>query len=397
MTVSGSPTSLPGRSYETIVIGLGGLGSGIVYWLARRTGKVLGLQQFPLGHALGASEDHSRIIRLSYHTPGYVTLAREAYTAWAVVQADAGEQLIRRTGGLDLAPQDSAVPLAGYAASMDAAGVPFEWLDATEVMRRWPQFRLPEHVRGLYQADGGIAAAARCNAVHRRLAQEYGAVLRDETPVTSIRSVNAEVKVVAGGVAYRCGRLFIAADAWTNTLLAHLGVRLPLQTTQEQVTYFAASDAAAFDPERFPVWTWLDAPCFYGFPSFGLPGPKVAEDLGGAAVTPETRTFETDGDALERVQAFLQRHLPGALGPPLLTKTCLYTLTPDRDFVIDAVPGHPGIFVVLGAAHAFKFASLIGRIVAELVVEGSTSSDISPFTIDRPALSGENPPTRYLV
>jgi sarcosine oxidase len=380
------------------VLGLGGIGAGAAYWLARRAGgEVLGLEQFELGHARGESEDHSRIIRLSYHTPGYVRLAERAYEAWSAVEADAAERLILKTGGLDLGPRDSAIPLETYTSSMEACGVPFERLDAAEIMRRWPPFRLDDDVEGVYQSEGGIAMASRCNAAHRRLARAYGAELRADSTVTEIRSVDGEVEVVTAGERYRSRRLVIAAGPWSNDALAHLGLWLPLEVTQEQVTYFASPHAADFQPDRFPIWIWMDDPCFYGFPNFGEPGPKVAQDAGGRPVTVDTRTFDADADNLRRVERFLTQYLPSALGPVIYTKTCLYTLTPDRDFVIDGVPGHEGIYVAIGAGHAFKFASLIGRILSQLALDSSTDCDIAPFSIDRPILKLADPPKSYMV
>jgi sarcosine oxidase len=162
--------------------------------------------------------------------------------------------------------------------------------------------------------------------------------------------------------------------------------------------YFAPLDANAFAPERFPVWIWMDDPSFYGFPTFDAPGPKAAQDVGGRAVTPGTRTFEPDPDALERVSRFMHEHLPAAPGHVRTLKSCLYTLTPDRDFVLDRVPGHPSVLVALGAAHAFKFAALFGRILADLAIDGSTDSgDLSAFAIDRALLRMQDPPTSYLI
>lgn len=384
--------------FEYIVLGMGGIGAGAAYWLARQAGgDVLGLEQFELGHVRGESQDHSRIIRLSYHTPGYVALAREAYTAWAAVEADLGEKLIIRTGGLDLAPANTSIPLDPYSESMAAMGVPFDQLDAAEVMRRWPAWRLPDDVRGLYQAEAGIAPAARCNAAHLRLARQYGAVLRDQAPVTALRDLDGEIKVMAGGTAYRCRRLIVAAGPWSNKALAHFGLTLPLTITQEQVTYFASPDAAAFHPSRFPVWIWLDDPCFYGFPVYGEPGPKVAQDVGGEEVSADTRTFEPNPRTQARTLQFLERYLPSLPGPTLLAKTCLYTLTPDRDFVLDALPEHPGVFVAIGAGHAFKFASLLGKTLADLAMRGQTMVDLTPFRFDRPLLQMANPPKNFMT
>jgi monomeric sarcosine oxidase len=386
------------REFEYAVLGLGGLGSAAAYWLSRRAGaEVLGLEQFELGHVRGESQDHSRIIRLSYHTPAYVELAKRAYAAWEALERDSGEQVVLRTGGLDLGPRVSAIPLHTYSDSMQAAGVPFEHLDAGEIARRWPQFHLTDDIHGLYQEQSGIAMAARANAAHQRLAREHGATLRDRAPVARIRAAHGEVDIEAGGVSYRARRLAIAAGPWSNDVLGHLGIRLPLEVTQEQVTYFASPRKRDFLPDRFPVWIWMDDPCYYGFPVFGEDGPKAAQDAGGKPVTADTRSFEPDPDNSRRVREFLTQYLPGAVGPEIYTKTCLYTLTPDRDFVIDAVPGAEGVFAAIGAGHAFKFASLIGRTLAELAIDGRAEADLKPFTIERPILKEKAPRKSYMV
>jgi sarcosine oxidase len=386
------------QNYEYIVLGLGGIGSAAAYWLARRAGgDVLGLEQFAIGHVRGASQDHSRIIRLSYHAPIYVELAKHAYRAWAALERDAGESLILRTGGLDFGPRDGAIPLSDYAESMSACGVPFESLDAGEIMRRWPQFKLADNIHGLYQAESGIAPAARCNAAHIRMARAYGAALREHAPVLALRAVGGEIEVTTADATYRCHKLVVAADAWTNRALAHFGMWLPLTVTQEQVSYFATPHLADFAPERFPIWIWMDEPSFYGFPIYGEAGPKAGQDVGGQEVSAETRTFEPDPTAQRRLEDFLRRHIPSALGPIIYTKTCLYTLTPDRDFVIDRLPQQPNVLVALGAAHGFKFASLFGKILSELAIDGATGCDISAFNIDRPILLEERPARSFMI
>jgi sarcosine oxidase len=384
--------------YDYIVLGLGGLGSAAAYWLSREAGSdVLGLEQFELGHVRGESQDHSRIIRLSYHTPAYVELARQAYAAWDALEKESGQQVVLQTGGLDIAPRVSAIPLESYSDSMRARGVPFEHLDAAEIMRRWPQFRLTNDIHGLYQERSGIVMAARANAAHQQMAREHGASLRDRAPVMGIRSAGGEIDVDTGDRAYRCHRLLIAAGPWSNGALGHFGIELPLEVTQEQVTYFASPRPRDFFPDRFPVWIWMDDPCYYGFPVFGEAGPKAAQDAGGKPVTADTRSFEPDPANARRVRDFLGRYLPGAIGPEIYTKTCLYTLTPDRDFVIDRLPNAEGVVVAIGAGHAFKFASLIGKTLAELARTGRSEADITPFTIDRPILREKNPPRSYMV
>jgi sarcosine oxidase len=388
--------------WDAVVVGLGAIGSGAAYWLSRRYGdRVLGLEQYELGHSRGAGQDHSRIIRLSYHRSDYVRLARRAYAAWAEVEAEAGTTIVTRTGGLDVAPRDAAIPLSDYTNAMDAEAVPYEHLDGAEIVRRWPQWRLGDEHHGLYQPDAGIADPNRGNAAHQRLARQRGATLLQHSPVTRLQDAGGGLVEVetADGSRHRAPNVVVAADAWTNDLLGSFERRLPLTVIQAQVTYFAAPEPDAFGPDRFPIWIWMDDPSFYGFPTYGEAGPKAAEDVGGDEVTPATRTFERNEVGFARLTAFLGRHLPGVLGPEILTKTCLYTLTPDRDFVVDRLPEHPGVLVALGAAHASKFASVLGRILSELAADDGTPSaaEIERFRIDRPILLEHDPATSWMV
>ncbi len=383
---------------SVIVLGLGGIGSAATYWLSRRLGPdVIGIERFLLGHDRGGSEDHSRIIRLSYHTPHYVDLAKRAYAAWDEVGGDSGEPLVLRTGGLDLAPLGASIGLDDYRTSMTAAGVPFEEVDAAEIMHRWPQWRLPEDVTALYQEQSGIAMASQANATHRRLAAHNGAKLLEETPVELVREIGGEVEVVAGGRAYRARSLVIAAGAWTNRALANFGVQFPLEVTLEQVVYLTPRDAAAFEPERFPIWIWMDEPSFYGFPIFGEPAVKVSWDRCQVVTDAESRPVAADPETTTTIRTFVADHLPEANGGTHLAKTCLYTLTPDRDFIVDRVPGTERCWVAVGAGHAFKFASLLGRFLADLAVDGVADVDLAPFAADRAILRQPNPMRSYMV
>jgi sarcosine oxidase len=389
------------REWDAIVVGLGGFGSAAAYWLSARPGlRVLGLEQFELDHVNGASKDHSRIIRLSYHRRDYVRLAKRAYVTWAEVESASGARIVTRTGGIDLYPAGGTTDQADYTGSLAAEGVPFERLDAAETMRRWPQWRLAGDTAVVFQAETGIADPNRANPAHRALASANGATLLERTPVTGIRASGGEYEVAtAEGKVHRTSRVILTADAWTNQLLAGLGRRLPLTITREQVTYFACPDPAAFAPDRFPVWIWMDDPSFYGFPTYGEAGPKVAEDVGGEVIELAARTFEVNAASHARVRAFLEAHLPGAVGPDLLTKTCIYTLTPERDFVLDSLPDHPGVWLALGVGHGFKFASVVGRILAELSVDGATPSagEIEAFRVDRPLLLEERPRLTFRI
>jgi sarcosine oxidase len=378
--------------YDAIVIGLGGIGSAAAYRLAARGGRrILGLEQFELGHDRGASQDVSRITRLSYHRREYVELAIAAQAAWREVEAASGDRVITITGGLDLAPDGAAESIDDYADAMTAGGVPFEWLDEAAVMRRWPQWRLDPGTRGIFQEAGGIADPERGNAAHLRLARGAGAELREHAAVRAIRDHGGELEVaLEDGSTATAGAVVLATDAWTNDLLAPLGLELPLSVTREQVTWYEAKVPAAFAPERFPIWIWLDLPSFYGFPTWRGPGPKLGQDIGGRQTSARTRTFDPDLECLDRCATFLERHLPAAAGKPAKTKTCLYTVTPDRDFVIDRVPEHPGVVVALGSAHAYKFAALFGTWIADLALDSSRAAPdprLGLFAIDRPALA----------
>jgi sarcosine oxidase len=373
------------------VVGLGGLGSAAAYWLARRGVDVVGFEQFELGHVRGASHDHSRIIRRSYHTPHYVRLAGAAYDAWRPVEQESGTEIVTVTGGIDLFPPGAAIDPTSYTGSLAAEGVPFEVLGGAEVARRWPAFGagslLTAEVGAIHSAETGIVPAGRATATMQSLAMAHGATLRERTAVREVRPVGGEVDVVTDNDVVRCGTVIIAADAWTERLLAPLDVSLPLVVQREQVTYFDPPDLAAFAPGRFPVWIWMDDPSFYGFPVYGDPtAVKASEDCGGREVDPDTRTFEPDDAAEQRLARFMVELFGAAIGRPRRSVTCLYTLDADRDFVLDRVPGAPQVLVALGAAHGFKFASWFGRTLADLVVDGSTDQEVAPFALDRPAL-----------
>lgn len=382
--------------YAAIVVGCGGIGSAALYWLSRQIeGPVLGIEQFELGHSLGGSQDHSRIIRLAQHQPAYAALAPAAYEAWAAAEAESGQRLVLKTGGLvieDALARNSAQVgdrnIDGYIRAFDQFGFDYEALDASTLMQRWPQFRLAGHERALFQKDTGIVDAARANATHIGLARAHGAEVISQSPVVALNPLADGCEVVTDGACYRADRVVVAGGAWTNHLIAPLlGAELPLTVTQEQVTYYATAHLAEFSPERFPVFMWHGADNYYGFPIYGEVATKLGQHMGGHEVTADTRTFTPDPARLARYESFLKSYIPGFLGPELYTKTCLYTVPPDQNFVIDTLADYPQVSLAIGAGHAYKFAGLIGRILADLAIRGATDHPIDAFTLQRDALT----------
>ena len=385
------------ENFEYVVIGLGALGSATTYELARRGHKVLGLERFELGHSRGASHDSSRILRHSYHTPAYVRLTQQAYDDWARLSAATGEELVTVVGGLDLFPPGAAIPIDDYTTSLDDVGIGYELLDTTAIASRWRQFSLPSGTVGLFQGRSAIVPATRGTRAMQELATSYGADLRDRTPVSAVRDLGPRgIEVAAGADSWRCQAAVVCADAWTNQVLAGVGHQIPLEVTLEQATYFQPASPEEFAPGRLPLWIWMDDPSFYGFPTYGEPTVKAAQDCGGPGVDPDDRTSDVDPDRLAILAEHMGRILPGS-GPPARSLRCQYTLTPDRDFVLGQVPGHEGVLVGLGAAHGFKFAPTFGRLLADLVLTGAAGADVDAFRLDRPALTEPDYPTHWLV
>ncbi len=384
------------NTYDLVVVGLGSLGSATCWHAARRGLSVLGLEQFEFGHDRGASHDTSRILRHSYHTPGYVALTFAAYDDWADLEQAAGEQLVTVTGGVDLFPAGGVIPMTDYTSSMDSLGVAYEVLDAADAMVRWPQFRLPEDTTVLHQERTGIVPAGRGTALLQQLARRDGAQLRDLTAVEALVPRADGVDVVTADGVVSAGRVVVTADAWTRPLLAPLGYDLRLTVLEEQVTYFTPAEPDTFAPERFPVWIWMDDPCYYGFPTYGEATVKAAQDCGGPEVTASDRAGVLDEQMRDRLSRFMASALP-ASGTVERSKRCLYTLTPDRDFVLSRVPEHPAVTVGLGSAHAYKFAPTFGRLLTDLAIDGTTDADLSAFGLDRPALTDPNYAPHWMV
>lgn len=366
------------ESFEVAVVGMGAIGSAAAYHLARRGASVVAFEQYELGHVRGASHDTSRIVRTSYGSSAYVRLAQSAYRDWADLEEESGERLLTITGGVIFLPTDGPYSASDFTDALTECGVEHELLTPAEVQSRWPQFRIPDNVETVYTADTGIAHAARTVATLQMRARVHGADIRDRTAVQALLPDADGVIVRTANGDVRAGKVIVAADAWTNELLEPLGAAIPLDVMQEQVTYFRPSSPDDYDRARFPVWIWEDVECYYGFPTFGEPSVKAARDVSENRMTPQERSFVPSPELTAQLAEFMSRVIPGS-GPELRTVTCQYALTKDRRFVLGALPQHPDVIVGLAAGHGFKFTPALGRVLAELALDGESTDDLSEF------------------
>lgn len=380
------------EKFDVAVVGLGAFGSATVWQAARKGVKVVGFEQFEFGHVHGASHDTSRIIRTSYDAPEYVALAKSAYRDWAELETSVGVKLLTVTGGIVVLPNDrswsAGAKATDYTASLDANNVPYELLNAQEVKKRWPQISLGEDVDAVYTADTGMAHAAKSVTAMQFAARAHGAVLKENTVVTRVVPLqgapnNKGVLVKTSKGDFHASQVVLAADAWINKLLAPLGAQIPLKVMQEQVTYFKPKIPSSFEPGEFPVWIWIaGGKTFYGFPSYGEPTIKAARDVSDNCMPPEERTYVHSPELVNELATFMNGFISEDQSLEVLrTVTCQYAITPDRQFVLGRLKNHPQILVALGAGHGFKFAPVIGRVMAELAIDGETTEDISKFGV----------------
>ncbi|XP_065187243.1 monomeric sarcosine oxidase-like isoform X2 [Sycon ciliatum] len=331
-----------------------------------------------------------------YHVEAYTKLAREAMDAWHIVEQEAEHKLVDHCGSIQLTEKGSPFMVDTVQAAIKQ-GMKYEHLTGSEFNRRYPQFKVDDSVEALIDPEGGLVDAAQANAVHVALARQRGATVVDKCKVFRIQQQSAsrlyEIATSCGKVT--ADKIIVTAGAWANQALGNFGVHVPLTITQEQVQYYATPHIQDFLPAKFPVWIWVhDNLSFYGLPIHGIMGVKIAIDCGGAAVTADQRSFTPDKLNTEKTDEFVKKFFPKAYGPKALVKTCLYTMPPDRNFVVDTLAGygHPNVSVCVGGGHAFKFASVLGKVLTDLSTKGRTATDIALFSLYRTALTDPNYP-----
>lgn len=376
-------------TYDVIVLGLGGMGSAAAYHLAQRGQRVLGLERFAPAHAHGSSHGRSRVVRLAYfEDPAYVPLLLRAYELWRDVERRLERPLLTLTGGLMLGQQDGPL-VSGSLRSAREHGLDHELLTTAELERRYPQLQLGAGTVALLDRQAGYVDPEASVQAHLQLGAAAGAELRFAEPVRSfsIAPSGDKVDVQTERGTYTAGRLVLTAGPWAPQLLAELG--LPLRVERHVLYWFSPPRGlAAFSPAVFPVYIWErgDGVHFYGFPH--QPGPpdgvKVAFFHVGQPCDPETIDRVVHPEEIATMQRCVREHLPGLDGPLVHATTCMYTCTPDGHFLIDHHPRHPN--VVIGSpcsGHGFKFVPVIGEILADLAMEGTTRHPVSLFGIRR--------------
>ncbi|MGD1931273.1 MAG: N-methyl-L-tryptophan oxidase [Leptolyngbyaceae cyanobacterium] len=377
------------KQFDVIVVGAGGVGSAAAYYLAKAGQKVLLLEQFELDHQNGSSYGQSRVIRYTYDHPTYVNLMQDAYPLWFALQEEAGEKLYVKTGGLDFGFPETDT-FQRMKASLDESRLPYEYLSQAEIAHRYPQFALEDGMTGLFNPDGGLLKTSRCVLAHARLAQARGATVIDQTPVLKITPSDYGVEVETETETYRCDRIVLTVGSWAKGLLAEQGIDLPLKIMPCQLGFYEPKNAADFEPGKFPVF-FAHMNGDYGEMPYGIPhedpsiGVKITTFYGWDTVDKPSEVDYTPSQAwTERIRDWANQYLPGAAGPLLYTRRCLYTVTPDKDFVVDQHPDYPHVVIGAGfSGHGFKFTTLMGKMLADLAVEGKTPHDTSLFKLSR--------------
>lgn len=367
-------------AFDVAVVGLGAMGSAALYHLAKRGVRVVGIERFEPGHDRGSSHGLTRIIRMGYFEhPSYVPLVRRAYELWRDLETASGEKLLTVTGIAEMGLPDSVL-VQGTLKSSRQHNLPHEVLPARALMQRYPQFRLPADFIGVVQPDGGFLEPEKAIHAHLALAKNAGAQIRTGEKALAVEPTSGGVRVTMDNGAIEAGRAIIAAGAFASTLLP-TGA-LPLHVTRQALIWVAPKEPALFTPDRFPVFMIESAGgIHYGFPMHDG-GMKVAlHHHEREKVDPETydRTVSPDDEAM--IRSAISAFIPAADGPRVAARTCVYTMTPDEDFVIGPLPGTPRIIVASPCSgHGFKFSPAVGEILADLATRGETAHDIGRFS-----------------
>jgi sarcosine oxidase len=372
--------------FDVAIIGLGAMGSAAAYSLARRGARVIAFDQAAPPHSLGSTHGYTRIIREAYYEhPLYVPLVRRAYELWTELQDEAGESLMKQTGGLMVGPEHGSL-VRGALESVRKHSIAHEMLDARALASRFPAYRAHEDWVALFEHRAGMLFPEACVRAFLSLARKHGAEVRLNEQVTAWTPAKDGISVKSAGGPRTATRLVVAAGPWLPKLRDSLGVALPLEIERQMSHWFeprAASDNR-YHASRCPVGLWetKENDVFATLPDEGH-GVKCGMHHAGATTSPESvdrKVSDAENNAAGRL---LEHVMPGAAARLLDSRVCLYTNTPDRHFIIDWLKGERVLVLSPCSGHGFKFASSIGEIVAQLVLDGRSWLDLAPFSLSR--------------
>ncbi|XP_037050911.1 probable sarcosine oxidase [Bradysia coprophila] len=362
--------------YEVIIIGGGVMGSATAYYLSKSLGKdVLLIEQYDLLHRRGSSHGDSRIIRKTYPQEHYTELMLDAYELWALAEKEAETRVFTKTGGLDISNGDNR-QIKQLLQSAEKYNVPVKVMTPSQVNDKFPSVTIPDDCIGVYSPDSGILNATKAVAMFHHLAKANGCTVKDNTKVMNIRQVTVGTRVETivetnNGFNYKCAQCIVTVGSWTTKLLTRVNLNLPLRVVQTTVAYWPVDNPSVYSSTVFPVFiNYSDDAFVYGFPAHEFPNMIKCCAHFGPDVDPDSRDFLPGMDDLNNIVApFIKRTFQGVTAVPEKVESCMYTWTPDEDFVIDELPVLPGIFVGCGfSGHGFKLAPIVGKILSDLAM-----------------------------
>lgn len=375
------------NSYDVIVIGVGGVGSATVYELAKRGLRVLGIDRFASGHDRGSSHGETRAIRKAYFEhPDYVPLLLRAYDNWKQLESESGRRLLYPTGILEVGPADGML-LEGVRQAASDYHLDLEEITHKDFQQRFPGFVLPEGSEAVFEPDGGFLLVEECVRTYMQLASGLGARLEIGQSVKSWSCSDRRVEVRCERETFTAERLVVTAGAWAADLLKQIGVEF--RVLRKHLHWYAANPGAYQLDNHSPVFFYeTDQGCYYGFPSLDQRTIKVAQHTGGERVE-DPLNCQRDVDPRERseVEEFLESHLKEVSMQPEQHAVCMYTMTADAHFVVDRVRGFDNVVFAAGlSGHGYKFASVLGEILADLAEGKLPKCPIDFLAADRKSL-----------
>lgn len=362
-------------AYDVVVVGLGSMGSAVLARCAMRGARVAGIEQYGLGHELGASSGKTRIIRKAYfEDAAYVPLLLRAYELWRDVERRTGTNVLRITGLLIAGNAESEV-VTGTQSAAKQYGLPLDVLTAAGMRARFPHLAVRDGEVGAFESDGGIIFPEAAVAAHLALAKAHGAHAIEGAAMTSWEAGDCARIALDDGSTVEATAAVFTLGPWFTAEMARIGVPL---VVQRNVQLWFEPQTSDWDAGRFPAFL-IDRPehpVLYGFPDLG-DGVKAAFHAFGEATTPETIRRGVDESDVAPVAEALEGWMPGAAHRFVAAKACMYSLTPDRHFVIGPHPHHANVVVCGGfSGHGFKFASVVGEIGAQLALDGATFHNV---------------------